>query len=188
MRSERWIFAIVVGLLGVGPAQSSAFANEDVGRAAPALVVNQMGGSTFDLASLRGKVVVINFWATWCPPCRKELPALEAFYKEYHSKGVEPIGVSADRPHDRKEVEQAMQSLSYPVAMLEDAKDNGFGAPTTLPETFVVGGNGVVRARFLRDTGGVTVEKVCCSGAPAAAFASIECGLGAEWIIALMRR
>jgi cytochrome c biogenesis protein CcmG, thiol:disulfide interchange protein DsbE len=158
MRIERWILAIAAASLVLGATRNTASANADVGQPAPALVINEMGGSTFDLSALRGKVVVINFWATWCPPCRKELPALDAFYKEYHPKGVELIGVSADRPHDRKEVVQAMQSLSYPVAMLEDAKDNGFGEPTSLPETFVVDGNGVVRAKFLPDAGGVTVE------------------------------
>lgn len=166
MPNERWILAIVVAILVLGAAQSSVFAAAVVGQPAPALVLNEMGGSTFDLAQLHGRVVVINFWATWCPPCRKELPALEAFYQEYHSKGLELIGVSADRPHDRKEVEQAMQSLSYPVAMLEDAKDNGFGEPATLPETFVVDANGVVRAKFDPDAGGVTVESLTAAVLP----------------------
>ncbi len=166
MRSERWIFAVVVALLALGSAHSHALANADVGQPAPDLILNEMGGPTFDLAALHGKVVVINFWATWCPPCRKEMPALDAFYKEFHPKGVELIGISADRPHDRKEVEQAMQSLSYPVAMLEDAKNNGFGEPTDLPETFVVDGNGVVRAKFLADAGGVTVESLTAAVQP----------------------
>jgi cytochrome c biogenesis protein CcmG, thiol:disulfide interchange protein DsbE len=166
MRYLNWILAIALVLLMVSSARSPGFASADVGEPAPALVLNELGGSTFDLASLHGKVVVINFWATWCPPCRKEMPALDAFYKEYHPKGVELIGVSADRPHDRKEVEQAMQSLSYPVAMLEDAKDNGFGAPATLPETFVVDGNGVVRAKFLPHAGSVTVESLAAAVQP----------------------
>jgi cytochrome c biogenesis protein CcmG, thiol:disulfide interchange protein DsbE len=158
--------AVVVGLLLFGSAESPASAEADVGQPAPALVLKEMGGSTFDLAALHGEVVVINFWATWCAPCRKELPALDAFYKQYHAKGVDLIGVSADRRHDRKEVEQAMQSLSYPVAMLEDAEENGFGEPTTLPETFVVDGNGVVRAKFLPDKQGVTVDRLAAAVEP----------------------
>jgi cytochrome c biogenesis protein CcmG, thiol:disulfide interchange protein DsbE len=161
-------YAITIGLLlltmlSVG---GSASASADVGLPAPALVVDETGGSSFDLAALRGKVVVINFWATWCPPCRKEMPALDAFYRQYHAKGVELIGLSADRPHDRKDVESVAKSLSYPVAMLQDAKDNGFGEPASLPETFVVDGKGVVRAKFLPDAGDVTVESLSAAVLP----------------------
>ena len=83
-----------------------AFASVTVGNAAPALVVPELDGQTFDLSALRGKVVIVNFWATWCPPCRKEMPALDAFYRRYHGNGLEMIGVSADRPHDRSDVIQ----------------------------------------------------------------------------------
>ncbi len=154
--------AITIGLLLVSllSAGRPASASADVGLPAPALVVDEIGGSKFDLSALRGKVVVINFWATWCPPCRKEMPALTAFYKQYHAKGVEMIGLSADRPHDRKDVESVVQSLNYPVAMLEDAKDNGFGEPSSIPETFVVDAAGVVRAKFEADDNGVTEESL----------------------------
>src|SRR5580704_18253304 len=88
----------------------SAFAVAEVGQPAPALVVPELNDQTFDLSALRGKVVVINFWATWCQPCRQEMPALTAFYRQYHSKGVEMIGISADRPHERSNVNKVMQS------------------------------------------------------------------------------
>ncbi len=154
---------LLLTLLSTGcPASASA----DVGQFAPALVVDEIGGSKFDLAALRGKVVVINFWATWCPPCRKEMPALDAFYRQYHAKGVEMIGLSTDRPHDREDVESAAKSLNYPVAMLEDAKDNGFGDPTAIPETFVVDATGVVRAKFEADDNGVTEQSLAAAVQP----------------------
>jgi cytochrome c biogenesis protein CcmG, thiol:disulfide interchange protein DsbE len=143
-----------------------AFASATIGQAAPALIVPELNGQAFDLRTLRGKVVLINFWATWCPPCRKEIPALDAFYKQYHAKGLELIGLSVDRPHDRKDVEQMMQSLSYPVAMLDDAKDNGFGPPSVLPETFVIDSNGVIRAKFDPDENGVTQESLAAAVLP----------------------
>ena len=137
-------------------ATALAFTSVTVGNAAPALVVPELDGKAFDLTALRGKVVVVNFWATWCPPCRKEMPALDAFYRRYHGSGLEMIGVSTDRPHDRSDVAKAAQSISYPAAMLEDATVNDFGTPYELPVTFVVDSSGVLRAKFTPDQNPVT--------------------------------
>ncbi len=137
-----------------------AFASATVGNAAPALDVPELDGQTFDLSAQHGKVVVVNFWATWCPPCREEMPALDAFYRRYHGQGLEMIGVSADRPHDRSDVTKVMQSFSYPAAMLDDAKVNDFGTPDALPMTVVVDGNGVVRAKLTPDQTPVTEKSL----------------------------
>jgi cytochrome c biogenesis protein CcmG, thiol:disulfide interchange protein DsbE len=139
--------AIIISLMAMLPVRP-AYANADVGQPAPALVVPELSGQTFDLSALRGKVVVINFWATWCEPCRQEMPALDAFYRQYHTKGVEMIGISADRPHERSNVSKVMQSFSYPAAMLDDVTEDDFGDPTSLPVTFIIDGTGVVRAKF----------------------------------------
>lgn len=120
-----------------------------VGQAAPALVVQELNGNIFDLAAERGNVTIVNIWATWCPPCRKEMPALDALYQRYHAKGLEMIGLSADRPRDRSEVAKVMQSFSYPAAMLDDAKSDGFDEPTALPVTYVVDKDGIVRAKLV---------------------------------------
>lgn len=137
-----------------------AFASATVGDAAPVLDVPELDGQTFDLSAQRGKVVVVNFWATWCPPCREEMPALDAFYRRYHGQGLEMIGLSADRARDRSDVTKVMQSYSYPAAMLDDAKANEFGTPDTLPMTVVVDGNGVVRAKLTPDQTPVTEKSL----------------------------
>ncbi|HLI80164.1 MAG TPA: TlpA disulfide reductase family protein [Candidatus Binataceae bacterium] len=155
MRETVSIFMLAAIAL-VSLPSGSVFARAQLGEAAPALIVPELDGQTFDLGAERGKVVVINFWATWCQPCREEMPALNAFYLRYRDKGLVMIGVSADRPHDRSEVAKAMQSLSYPVAMMRDAKANGFGAPVTLPTTFIVGRDGIVRAMLTPDETKVT--------------------------------
>src|SRR5579871_935594 len=139
---------IALAMIALAP---NAFAVAEVGQPAPALVVPELNGQTFDLSALRGKVVVINFWATWCQPCRQEMPALNAFYRQYHSQGLEMIGLSADRPHERSTVATVMQSFNYPAAMLDDAKDDDFGDPDSLPVTFIIDGNGIVRAKFTPD-------------------------------------
>src|SRR5208282_5964094 len=108
----------------------------------------KLNGQTFDLSAQRGKVVIVSFWATWCPPCREEMPALDAFYRRYHGNGLEMIGLSADRPHDRSDAIKVMQSYTYPAAMLDDASVNDFGTPSSLPMTVIVDSNGVVRAKL----------------------------------------
>jgi cytochrome c biogenesis protein CcmG/thiol:disulfide interchange protein DsbE len=137
-----------------------AFASATVGNTAPALAVPELDGQTFDLNAQRGKVVVVNFWATWCPPCREEMPALDAFYRRYHGQGLEMIGVSTDRPHDRSDVTKVMRLYSYPAAMLDDAKINDFGTPDALPMTVVVDGNGVVRAKLTPEQTPVTEQSL----------------------------
>jgi peroxiredoxin len=117
-----------------------------VGEEAPRLVVRDLEGSRFDLSALRGKVVIINVWATWCPPCREEMPLLDAFYSRFHSRGVELVGISVDHKRDRKDVLKVAESVHYPVAVLADADTNGFGTPAVLPVTYVVDPEGVVRA------------------------------------------
>jgi cytochrome c biogenesis protein CcmG, thiol:disulfide interchange protein DsbE len=153
-------------LLTLGSEGSPASASADVGQPAPALVVDETGRSKFDRAALRGKVLVINFWTTWCPPCCKELPALDAFYTQFHAKGLEMIGLSVDRRQDRKDVERAKQSLNYPVAMLEDAKVDGFPEPSDIPETNRNRCSGVIRAVFAAENDGMTEQRLATAVLP----------------------
>lgn len=156
MQAVSKLAAFVAAAAIIVSATALAFASAAVGESAPALVVPELNGQEFDLAKLRGKVVIVNFWASWCSPCRKEMPALDAFYRRYHSRGVDMIGVSADRARDRSEVIKAMRSFSYPAAMLDDAKTNGFGAPNSLPTTYVIGARGTVRAKLTPEKEEVT--------------------------------
>jgi cytochrome c biogenesis protein CcmG/thiol:disulfide interchange protein DsbE len=130
---------------------SRAVVAVDLGKPAPGLVVPEVEGQTFDLSTLRGKVVIVNFWATWCVPCREEMPILEAFYRAHHGQGLEVIGLSMDRSRDREAVRKLMQSVSYPIALASDAKVNGFGAVRALPVTYVVDETGTVRASLASD-------------------------------------
>jgi cytochrome c biogenesis protein CcmG, thiol:disulfide interchange protein DsbE len=138
-----------VFLLGFAIAVSAHTAPAvDVGQPAPALVVPRVDGESFDLKQARGKVVVVNFWATWCEPCRQETPVLDAFYKAHHGDGLELVGLSMNRPRERGDVQKAMQSVTYPVAIAAEATSNGFGAVRVLPMTYVIDREGIVRARL----------------------------------------
>jgi peroxiredoxin len=137
-----------------------AWAGPNVGDTAPSLVVAELGGATFDLAALRGKTIIVNFWATWCTPCRAEMPALDAFYRRHRDQGLEMIGLSADRPRDRDNVVKVMRAFGYPAAMMKDAKPNGFGAPEAIPITYVIDRQGKVRLKFKPNNAGVTEKEL----------------------------
>ena len=144
-----WLLATLVG---------SARATPSIGEPAPALAARAIDGTRFDLTTLHGKVVIVNFWATWCPPCREEMPALDAFYGKFHGRGVELLGVSVDRSRDRAAVIKVALTVHYPVAILADAETNGFGKPAALPVTCVIDPAGTVRAVMTPDTTPITEE------------------------------
>jgi peroxiredoxin len=160
MRGARWYRSVIAGCFALVLGCRFALAAADVGQPAPPLTASELDGRVFDLGALRGRVVIVNFWATWCPPCRAEMPALDAFYRQYHERGLDMIGISADRARDHGDVVKVMQAFTYPAAMLRDAKVNGFGAPAALPETFVVDQAGVVRAMFRADQMAVTEQSL----------------------------
>jgi cytochrome c biogenesis protein CcmG, thiol:disulfide interchange protein DsbE len=149
MRFARLFLLLTLGLLGSVLACDWASAAPVLGEAAPPLILTELDGKTFDLAKLRGKVVLVNYWATWCEPCKIELPTLNAFFQRYHDRGLEIIGISVDFKSDIAKVPKAAKELAYPVALLSAINDNGFGPPEGVPLTYVIDAEGVVRDKFV---------------------------------------
>jgi cytochrome c biogenesis protein CcmG, thiol:disulfide interchange protein DsbE len=141
--------ATIVAIVWLASASDPARADPEIGEAAPALVVNALDGTIFDLAKLRGKVVLVNYWATWCAPCRKEMPKLDAFFKRYHAQGLEIIGISIDFDRDFEKARKAAQAVSYPTAVAKAITDDGFGIPKGVPITWIIDVDGKVRDRFI---------------------------------------
>ena len=147
MRKMLCVLGVFVAcLVQTAPA---ACAGDLVGEPAQALIVTTLDGKTIDLATLRGKVVLVNYWATWCAPCREEMPTLSAFYRAYHDRGLELIAISVDRPRDQSRVVKASRALTYPTAMLSAISANGFGEPEGVPLTWVIDADGIVRDKFI---------------------------------------
>jgi peroxiredoxin len=146
---NRVICTLLAGALGLLPTYKLAAAEPAMGEPAPPLIVTSLSGQTLDLKKLRDKVVLVNFWATWCAPCRKEIPRLSAFYRRYHEQGLEVIGISIDRPDDLEKVRRQMTSIAYPVVVVKDIAVNGLGKPEGVPVTYVIDSKGVVRDKFI---------------------------------------
>ena len=160
-RGGAWRGLAGMALLAAGLAVTAVVAAApEVGRPAPALVARSFNGGTFDLSTLRGKVVVLNFWASWCGPCRSEMPLLDAVQREYRDRGVVVVGLSADDRHDRKDAVKAAAGLSYLTGLLAEAPVNGFGAPQVLPLTYIIGPTGTLGAVLSANRGPLSAAQL----------------------------
>jgi cytochrome c biogenesis protein CcmG, thiol:disulfide interchange protein DsbE len=116
-----------------------------VGQPAPSVEATLLDGHHFSLADARGKVVVLNVWATWCGPCRQEMPALEAFNAAHAKDGLVVLAISADDPADVDKVRAVMRDFSYPAAMADATTFPGYGRLWRVPLTFVIDRDGILR-------------------------------------------
>lgn len=142
-------------LIGFSPDAGAAIS---VGQKAPALVVTDLSNTKIDLNDMEGKTVIVTLWASWCPPCLEEIPALREFYHKYEDQGVEIIALSLDRPHDKKAVQKIAATVDYHVALASDAMTNGFNSTGALPVTYVINADGNVSAIF--NNGPVTEKEL----------------------------
>lgn len=115
--------------------------------AAPAFTLQDMNGKPVSLADFRGKVVVLDFWATWCPPCKKEIPDFVELQRQYGSKGVQFVGIALDEPNKVTEFVQ-QNGINYPILLGNDAITAKYGGIDGIPTTFVIDKNGKIVNRF----------------------------------------
>jgi cytochrome c biogenesis protein CcmG/thiol:disulfide interchange protein DsbE len=109
-----------------------------VGQPAPPATLVALDGERINTADLIGRVVILTFWATWCVPCREELPLLSAYAAKHSSKGLSVLGFTLDGPENLLKVRHVAQSLSFPVGLLENSKLPGYGRIWRIPVNFTI--------------------------------------------------
>ncbi len=119
------------------------------GQRAPDFSLKSIDGEEISLSGLKGKIVLLDFWATWCGPCRESIPHLTRLYKEYSGKGFVVIGISVDTG-GLEPVERFVKSLDmpFPVAMVSEGLDKQYGV-SALPTSFLIDKEGVIQERFV---------------------------------------
>jgi cytochrome c biogenesis protein CcmG/thiol:disulfide interchange protein DsbE len=123
---------------------SAARAHVSVGQSAPPLILHTLDGREIATQQLRGKVVVLTFWATWCTPCRTELPVLSAYATLHAADGLQVLGFSLDDPENLSAVRRVASTLSFPVGLLGGAWAGDYGRIWRLPVSFTIDRSGVV--------------------------------------------
>jgi len=157
-----FILAFIIGAAFLFSFFNSALENENkegllaaaslpqTGQTAPDFTLKDAAGKSVTLSAYKGKVVMINFWATWCPPCRQEMPSMEELFKEYNKKGFEILAISSDSQAE-KIVKPFMEfyELSFTALMDVDGKIHSAYGVTSIPTTYLVDKKGNIAQKIM---------------------------------------
>ena len=109
-----------------------------VGAPAPPAILGTLDGQNISTADLQGHVVILTFWATWCEPCREELPLLSSYAERHAAEGLRVLGFSLDTPDRLRDVREVAQTLKFPVGLLANSSAPGYGRIWRLPVNFTI--------------------------------------------------
>lgn len=137
------VTAILIGLIVYVWFRPPAFV-DDLAYAAPD--VPTVPGQR--LSDLRGKVVLVNFWAIWCPYCRHEMPAMQAFYQDNKAKGFEIVAYSLDKTQAEVEAYMRQEGYTFPAPLASSEVTAAFGDVSRIPVSFIVDREGLVRHKI----------------------------------------
>lgn len=146
MKKITWFLIPISLVLFVLVSADYACAVKEDPPVAPDFALEDLNGGQITLSAYKGKVLFINFWATWCPPCRVEIPDFIEVYEEYKNKGLEILGVSVDQiSADQMSKFVERYEMNYPVAMATNELFRDYPAPQAIPTTLVIDRDGKIR-------------------------------------------
>ena len=152
------LVAVVAGVRAAAPTGTGQ-APSLIGKPAPAFALKDITGAPLRLADYRGKVVLVDFWATWCVPCRTEIPHFAKLQTKYASRGFSVIGISLDDAPEPVPPFAKKYGMNYPVAVGDAALAERYGGVLGLPVAFVIDRDGRIRHRYDGVTSAKTFEQ-----------------------------
>ena len=159
LRERLWVLSLAaVGLAGCNqhsvsppPKEEAAIAAGEIGSRLPEFSMKDLQGREISSTDLRGKVVLIDFWATWCQPCKKEMPGYQKLVDQYGSLGFEAVGFKFDTMMDTEDpvVFAKKIGVRYPLAVAADNLKQKFGNIEGLPTTMLYDRHGILRKKII---------------------------------------
>ncbi|WP_085815043.1 TlpA disulfide reductase family protein [Geoanaerobacter pelophilus] len=148
MKRIFWVLLLVIAVAASGCSKKEVPAQE--GAAAPDFTLQDLSGKQVQLSSLKGKVVLVNFWATWCPPCREEIPSMVKLNQVMQGKNFQMLAISVDEGGQQAVQEFFRQNgVSLPALFDTDGSVSRRYGTTGVPETFIVDGKGMIRKKVI---------------------------------------
>jgi thiol-disulfide isomerase/thioredoxin len=120
----------------------------DENRVATPFAVQLSDGKLLSSESLKGKVLLVNFWATWCPYCLKEMPIIQDYWQAHRAEGFEVLAASVDDTPEKIAAYMKDKGYTFPAAPMDQTVLNTFGNVSTVPTSFIVDRNGVIRHKI----------------------------------------
>jgi len=138
MRKVAFLLALVIALYGCQKAEQPKGVAV-TGQKAPNFILHSLDGRSISLQGLKGRVVLLEFWATWCPPCRQSIPEMEALYNEFRGEDFALVGISMDDPGDKETVKEFIKEfgIKYPVAIDDGKVSKSYGV-ISIPSLFLL--------------------------------------------------